>query len=55
VHPSQIPEALDEAKRLGVRVDYARNGSAIFDDPAQRKRYCRAIGLHDRNGGYGDP
>ncbi len=49
VHPTQIPEAMAEAKRLGVRVEFRKNGAAIFDTPRDRKRYCKAIGLVDRS------
>jgi hypothetical protein len=49
VHPSQIPAAMAEAKRLGVRVEFKKNGAAIFDTPRDRKNYTRAIGLVDRS------
>lgn len=56
VTPDQIPEALAADRRMGVAIDYdAKTGDAIFTSPAQRKRYCEAHGLFDRNGGYGDP
>ena len=32
-----------------------RDGRAIFNSRAHRKRYCESIGMFDRNGGYGDP
>jgi hypothetical protein len=55
VHPSQIAEAKEESRRLGVPTDFDNKGCAVLTDPAHRKRYARAIGLHDRRGGYGDP
>lgn len=49
VHPTQIPAAMDEAKRLGVRVEFTKNGSAIFDTPGDRRKYLKAVGLNDRS------
>lgn len=55
VHPEQIPEARADSVRRGVPTDFAPDGRAIFTSRSHRKRYCRAIGLHDNDGGYGDP
>ncbi|MGH2272166.1 hypothetical protein ACQ9LF_10235 [Anaerohalosphaeraceae bacterium U12dextr] len=55
VHPSQIKEAYDHSVRIGIPTQFAPDGRAIFTGREHRKNYCRAIGLHDRNGGYGDP
>jgi hypothetical protein len=49
VHPDQIPDAMQEAKNRGVRVEYTRDGRAIFDTPGDRKRYLKAMGLRDRS------
>lgn len=55
VHPGQIREAMATDQKLGVRAEYTRDGSVIFESPAHRKRYCEAHGVFDRNGGYSDP
>ena len=55
VHPTQIKEARDLAKRQGIAIDFTPDGRAIFTSAYHRKTYLRACGIHDRNGGYGDP
>lgn len=55
VHPDQIPEAVEHSKKIGIPTDFTPDGRAIFTSRGHRQRYCRAIGLRDRNGGYGDP
>lgn len=55
VHPSQIAEAKAFDEKHGVKTDYDKDGRPVFTSKGHRKRYCRAHGLHDRNGGYGDP
>lgn len=55
VLPSQIPEALADAKSRGVKIEFDSEGTAMWNSRKERKDYCRAIGAHDRDGGYGDP
>jgi len=55
VHPAQIEEATASAKAKGVPTEFDREGSPVFTSRAHRKAYCRAYGVHDRSGGYGDP
>lgn len=56
VHPDQAKEAYDHSVAAGVPTQFDREtGCAIFTSRAHRKKYLRAVGLHDRNGGYGDP
>jgi len=55
VHPDQIPEAVESAKRHGVPTDFLPDGRVEWTSPSHRKNYCRAYGVHDKNGGYGDP
>ena len=55
VAASQATEAMVEAKQMGVPTDFTPDGDAIFTSRQHRKRYCQAVGLHDRNGGYSDP
>lgn len=55
VHPSQVRDAENQAKALGVPTRFDREGSAIFESQQHRKAYCEAVGLYDKDGGYGDP
>jgi len=55
VHPSQVPEAEAHARSIGIPTSFDKEGEAVFTDPKHRKRYCEAVGLYDRNGGYSDP
>jgi len=55
VHPDQIAEARQHSIKAGVPTEFTPDGRAIFTSRKHRKDYCRAIGLHDRNGGYSDP
>lgn len=51
----QIPEAVEHSRRIGIPTDFTPDGRAIFTGRQHRKRYCEAIGLYDRSGGYSDP
>lgn len=56
IHPTQLAEAKQLDKELGVSADYNREtGQVKFESAAHRKKYCEAHGFYDRNGGYGDP
>ena len=56
VAASQAVEAMQEATKMGIPTEFNKEtGDAIFTSRKHRKDYCRAIGLHDRNGGYSDP
>jgi hypothetical protein len=55
VHPNQIKEAHAHSVKIGIPTQFTPDGRAIFTGRKHRKDYCRAIGLHDRNGGFGDP
>jgi len=55
VHPKQIEEMREKCKRHGVTTDFTPDGRAIFTSRGHRKRYCRLFGMHDKDGGYGDP
>jgi len=52
---SQIGESRDMARKHGVPTEFTSDGRAILTGPAHRKAYARLYGMHDRNGGYGDP
>ena len=56
VLPSQADEAYKESVKRGVPTQFNKEtGCAIFESKGHRKRYCEAVGLFDRNGGYSDP
>ncbi|MBN1460881.1 MAG: hypothetical protein JXA57_15215 [Armatimonadetes bacterium] len=55
VDPSQVDEARRQSVEMGVPTDFTPDGDAIFTSRSHRKRYCEKVGLHDRDGGYGDP
>ena len=55
VHPKDAVKAMKGADKMGVPTDFDKNtGQAVFTDRSHRKAYMKAMGLHDRNGGYGD-
>lgn len=55
VHPSQAKEAMQNASNLGVPTQFdSQTGQAVFESRSHRKAYLKAMGMHDRNGGYGD-
>ena len=54
-HPSQAKEFYDNASSRGVPTDFcSETGQAIFTSRQHRAKYLKAMGMHDRNGGYGD-
>jgi hypothetical protein len=55
VAPSQVKEATDHSRKIGIPTEFTPDGQAIFTSRSHRKRYLEAVGLFDRNGGYGDP
>ena len=59
VHPDQIPAAVEEARKNGIDVDFVREGpkagDAILKSRKDRKKYAKMHGIHDKDGGYGDP
>jgi len=54
VHPRQVKEATEDAKKKGVPVDFMPDGRPVFTSRTQRKRYMLAYGFYDKAGGYGD-
>ena len=49
VHSTQVAEAREHDRKLGVPTDYTRDGRPIWTDAAHRRRWLRANGYHDRN------
>lgn len=55
VHPSQVEDFSEKSAKMGVPTDFDKNtGQAIFTSRKHRAQYLKAMGIHDRNGGYGD-
>jgi len=55
VHPKQIPEARDFLKARGVQdTQFDSWGRPKLVSRKHRKDVCRAFGVHDLDGGYGD-
>ena len=54
VHKSQVKEAIEEARKRGVPTDYAATGEPVFTSRAHQKRFTKAHGMHNYDGGYGD-
>lgn len=56
VDPSQVPEAMEAAKKRGVPTRFDERGRPIFTGPLHRKEYCEKVrGFYDMDGGYLDP
>jgi len=55
VAPSQVGEARQKFADLGLNTEVMRDGRVVFTSASHRKKHCEAVGLYDRNGGYGDP
>lgn len=55
VNPKQIREAEEHSCKIGVPTYFSKRGDPIFRDRTHRRRYLRACGFFDRNGGYSDP
>ena len=54
VHPSQVEQAKQHARRNGMAIEFTPGGDAVFESRRHRSRYLKVIGMHDRDGGYGD-
>lgn len=54
VHPSQVQEAIDDARKKGVPTDFTPDGRPVFESRSHRKKYMTAYRFFDRDAGYGD-
>jgi hypothetical protein len=54
VHPDQVPEAVEDAKRKGVPTRFEADGRPVITSRAHQKAYLKAYGFHNRDGGFGD-
>lgn len=56
VAPQQIKEHTEHLRAMGCGfVEHTKDGDVVFQDKAQRKRVCEALGLFDKHASYGDP
>lgn len=55
VHPTQIREQQVALAKKGVSCEFDQDGRAILTSRQHRKEVAEAMGMFDRNGGYGDP
>ena len=54
VHPTQVAEAVADAKHKGVPTRFEADGRPVITSRAHQKAYLRAYGFTNRDGGYGD-
>lgn len=54
VHPRQVAEATESAKRRGVPTEFLPDGRPVMRSRAHQKAYLKAYNFHNRDGGYGD-
>ncbi|KKK69897.1 hypothetical protein LCGC14_2929440 [marine sediment metagenome] len=54
VHPSQIKEAEAFTRKQGVPTHYTKDGRPILTNRSHRRKFCKAMGMRDRDAGYGD-
>lgn len=45
VHPSQVNEAIEDAKKKGVPTDFTADGRPIFTSSRHFRKYCKAYGF----------
>lgn len=43
VHPTQIQEAMDHAKKSGVPTEFTSRGEPIMTSPSHQKRYAKQV------------
>ena len=54
VDPTQAGAASDIMARHGCPTEFTSSGEAIYTDQTHRRKALKFLGLHDRDGGYGD-
>lgn len=53
-HPDQIPEMRASLEAAGVKAEIDSHGRVIMTSRAHKREICKAMGMFDRDGGYGD-
>lgn len=54
VDPTQVKEAIEDARKKGVPTHFEEDGRPVFTSREHRKQYCIQYGFHDRDAGYSD-
>ncbi len=54
VHPSQIAENQQFLRNHGVPTQFTPDGRAIYENRSHRARALKALGIHDKSGGYAE-
>ena len=54
VHPAQANDTMEYLRSRGVSAEINSEGQVKMESQSHRRRVLKALGLHDRNGGYGD-
>lgn len=49
VHPKQIKEFSEDAKRRGLSVEFLPDGRAKFKSNMEKRRYAKAYGFHNKD------
>ena len=49
VHPKQIAEFREHARKSGVPTDFTKTGEPILTSPGHRRKYMKSRGFFDRN------
>ncbi len=49
VHPDQVEEAVESAKRKGVPTEFQRDGRPVFTSRAHQRRYLKAYAMHNND------
>lgn len=50
VHPSQVEEAREDAKRKGVPTDFTPDGRPVITSAAHQKQYAKLYGFRPKRG-----
>ncbi len=53
-HPKHAQKMRDELKKRGVPTDIRNDGRPVITSRAHQKAICKALGVHNRDGSYGD-
>ncbi len=54
VQPEQRKEAMAHADSVGVPTHFDAEGAAVITDRSHYRRYCKALGVRNKDAGYGD-
>lgn len=55
IAPEDVPRAVADMEKHGVKAEFHADGRMKFNSALHRKKCCEALGMYDKNAGYGDP